>query len=596
MTFAAIRSLPREGLHQPVWVPVAVVWALFVAIVVAKTLPTLVASGPSDPDAAMRLAQVRDLLASQSWSDVVQWRLGGREGVAMHWSRLVDAPIAALIAILSRVTDAASAEVVALTVWPSLLALVYFGAVVAAAVRLAGPESAWPAALCALVAVHVRALFAAGNIDHHNVQLVLALVTLSALVRLDRGAAMGITAGLAAAVMLAVGLETLPLIAGAGLACAVAVIADPHRHSRGAFGFGVSFALASLGLYGSAVPEIRPTTLVCDFLSAPYVAVALTGGLGIACLAATGDRFGRLARTATVVGIGFACLAAVLAIAPQCLRGPYAELSVELTLRWLDTVDEAQTLVRVAMQDSGRVLSLVGAPIVAAAIAILALWRAAPPDRFAWGVVLGAATLTLAVSFIQLRGAAFAAAFAIPAAAWLIVRARAALGPAPAFRAQLALVAAWVLPQSLLYDGLARLMPQPAAADASLIGSACLDRDLYGTLATQPRARILAPVNLGPAIVLHTPHAVLAGPYHRAGPAILDATSAFSRSATHARGVIAAHDLDMIVTCDLDGTVRATAHAEPESFAAALVRGPLPDWLAAVDATSPIKIYRVRAP
>lgn len=596
MTFAAIGSSLRDGAGQSSWVAVVAIWGLFVAILVAKTLPALVAGGPSDPDAAMRLAQIRDLLAGQSWFDVVQKRLGGGEGIAMHWSRLVDAPIAAMIAILSHVMDRANAEIVALTVWPSLLALAYIGATVAIATRIAGPESAWPAALCTLFAIHVRALFGAGNIDHHNVQLVLALITLAALVRLERGATMGIAAGLATALMLAVGLETLPLIAGAGLACAMSIIIDSRRFRRGAFGFGVSFALASVALYGGAVPVIRPTTLVCDFLSAPYLAVALIGGAGVAALAIMGDRFGRAARIAMLVGMGFACLAAVLAIAPQCLRGPYAELSPALTTQWLHTVDEAQSLLTVAMQDPGRVLSLVGAPIAAIVIAAVALRGAPPLDRFAWSIVLGAVIITFAVSLVQLRGAALAAAFAVPVAAWLIVRARAALGPKPTLHAQMALVAAWLLPQSILYDGLARLVPRPTTGDSSLVGSACLDHHLYAKLSTQPPARILAPLNLGPALVLHTPHVVLAGPYHRAGAAILDAMSAFDGSVANARQVMAAHGLDHVVTCQFDGTVRAAAQAQPNGFAAALTQGPLPDWLTAIDTTSPIAIYRIKAP
>ena len=45
-------------------------------------------------DDAMRLAGVRDLLAGQSWFDLTQHRLDPPQGSPMHWSRLIDAPIA----------------------------------------------------------------------------------------------------------------------------------------------------------------------------------------------------------------------------------------------------------------------------------------------------------------------------------------------------------------------------------------------------------------------------------------------------------------------------------------------------------------------
>src|SRR5215467_4071610 len=48
-------------------------------------------------DDAMRLVEVRDLLAGQSWFDLVQHRLAPPDGVNMHWSRLIDLPIAVLI-------------------------------------------------------------------------------------------------------------------------------------------------------------------------------------------------------------------------------------------------------------------------------------------------------------------------------------------------------------------------------------------------------------------------------------------------------------------------------------------------------------------
>ena len=45
-------------------------------------------------DDAMRLVEVRDLLAGQGWFDLTQYRLSPPGGVAMHWSRLVDVPLA----------------------------------------------------------------------------------------------------------------------------------------------------------------------------------------------------------------------------------------------------------------------------------------------------------------------------------------------------------------------------------------------------------------------------------------------------------------------------------------------------------------------
>ncbi len=105
----------------------AVVW-LIVAASVAGILswPDLVAVLRElrlpDTDDAMRLVQVRDLLAGQGWFDLSQHRHAGAP--PMHWSRLVDAPIAALILLVRPFAGPAADGIVA-AAWPLLLLGLY---------------------------------------------------------------------------------------------------------------------------------------------------------------------------------------------------------------------------------------------------------------------------------------------------------------------------------------------------------------------------------------------------------------------------------------------------------------------------------------
>src|SRR5580692_6682982 len=95
-------------------------WAVFAAAAVWLSHP-----GPSlDTDSAMRLAQVRDLLHGQAWFDTVQHRMNTPYGLPMHWSRLVDAPLALLMLV---------SESFALPAWPLLL----FGAALFLLARIA---------------------------------------------------------------------------------------------------------------------------------------------------------------------------------------------------------------------------------------------------------------------------------------------------------------------------------------------------------------------------------------------------------------------------------------------------------------------------
>src|SRR4051812_48296407 len=57
-----------------------------------------------DNDSLLRLVEVRDMLAGQGWFDLHQYRMGLEGGFVMHWSRLVDAPIAAIILAVTALT------------------------------------------------------------------------------------------------------------------------------------------------------------------------------------------------------------------------------------------------------------------------------------------------------------------------------------------------------------------------------------------------------------------------------------------------------------------------------------------------------------
>src|SRR5258708_37384364 len=111
-----------------------VVWA---ATVIASMVGRGLGQDLSTDD-AMRLAEVRDLLAGQDWFDLTQYRLNPPDGVLMHWSRLIDLPLAALIRLGETVMSSALAERVAVVVWPTALLLAFLAGIAQLARTLAG--------------------------------------------------------------------------------------------------------------------------------------------------------------------------------------------------------------------------------------------------------------------------------------------------------------------------------------------------------------------------------------------------------------------------------------------------------------------------
>src|SRR5690348_3158904 len=104
MTSTPGADAPRAATTEREWtlnVPAVAlfIWLSRVVLVVipAARNPTSLSLSTDD---AMRLAEVRDLLHGQAWFDLTQWRMNVPFGLSMHWSRLIDAPIAGLILIL----------------------------------------------------------------------------------------------------------------------------------------------------------------------------------------------------------------------------------------------------------------------------------------------------------------------------------------------------------------------------------------------------------------------------------------------------------------------------------------------------------------
>ncbi|MPZ38681.1 MAG: hypothetical protein GEU95_11550 [Rhizobiales bacterium] len=163
-------------------------------------------------DDAMRLVQVRDLLAGQGWFDVVQYRLNPPEGVAMHWSRLIDLPIAILIRAAELALPTATVERLVLTVWPAGLLLVLLFGVARVARELADDTAARLALIFAAMIAPLLQHFRPGAIDHHGVQL--ALLVWSTALSMREGTRDAALAGALCALSLAIGQEMAPAIAG----------------------------------------------------------------------------------------------------------------------------------------------------------------------------------------------------------------------------------------------------------------------------------------------------------------------------------------------------------------------------------------------
>jgi hypothetical protein len=89
MSLSAARPGVSGESRRESWVLLLLIWLVAVVTLGATSGIDHVAT-----DDAMHRVEVRDFLAGQNWFDLTQYRLNPPAGVVMHWSRLVDLPLA----------------------------------------------------------------------------------------------------------------------------------------------------------------------------------------------------------------------------------------------------------------------------------------------------------------------------------------------------------------------------------------------------------------------------------------------------------------------------------------------------------------------
>lgn len=595
----------RSPFDNPLLVVFLVLVALFGLYDPRNLAPVLDGLRLPDTDDMMRLVGVRDLLAGQGWFDAVQHRMLPPAGIASHWSRLIDLPLAGLILGLTPILGRALAEAVTAALWPPLLFSLYAALAFFGTRRLLG----WrPALLILFVAPQTGVFlntFRFGRIDHHNAQLCAVLALALALAGAARPVRRGVLAGLVGGLSLAIGLETLPVIAAAGLFVLSDWVLNGQRATGMLAGFGIALFGTSVLLFGLQTAPALWTFAACDALSPPWLLLA-AGGAAVGGAALLADRcgLGRTGRFAVAAVLGAALAGAFVLIAPACLAGPFAGMDARVRETWLNQVDEMRSFLQILRSQPdaalGNIAPLVAAALYAAALAV----REVQPDRRRFfrviAVLMAPGTI---VALVQVRGMYVAGAFVPLMAAIALDRAILMVRMPASTPRRLAIL---LLPLTMLGKvwAVAAELPSHGAAPAGLGAQAadtrwttCTDPAALAALDRLPQGLVLSLIDLGPAILLNTHHAVVAAPYHRNLVGLRAAIDAAAGSQATLRRVTLERGADYLVLCT--AALERGDAAGPEPFATGLARGtlPAPDWLDPVTdmpAVAALKVWRIR--
>lgn len=425
------------------WLLIVVVWLVAIGMMVIKQ----VQSGGGTPlfldtDDAMRMVVVRDFLHGQGWYDLIQHRLNTPYGAEIHWSRLVDVPIAAILFLAQLVTNPDMTIVVTGWAWPLILLFVLLWLSARLTKELVGSEGLLPALVLPILNPAVMGEFSAGRVDHHSVIILLTLGCLFASLVAQRRSIAAWIAGIIAATALAVAIEAIPLIAAAVLAFGLAYVVNPARAAnlrRFGLGFGGGMVVHLILV---RTPD-RWLEAACDMISPVYVLAGLAVGAAylIASLVPAPRHW---ALRLVLLGVlGSLAVGLVVLVYPQCLAGPYGNLDPWLQENWIARITEARPW-HESLIDLPVYSIVVGVPVfLGLVVTLVALWRDRE-RRMLWLITLvflGCATL---VMLAQIRGARLAIMPSIPAAAWLIAEARAAYKRHPRVEPALGLIVAWL--------------------------------------------------------------------------------------------------------------------------------------------------------
>jgi hypothetical protein len=546
-----------------------------------------------DPDDMMRLAQVRDWLAGQGINDWTQYRMAPPLGAPMHWSRINDFGIAAIILAATPLLGQAQAELVAVLLYPALL----FAAAIFLSARIGrglwGAGAGPIAAILTGLAYPGTTVFIPGRIDHHALQVVLIqLLVLWAMSapNLRRGAA----AGGITALSLVVGLETVPQVAVLLVSLFVVWVVRGERERTRLFGFAVALALVTLVFFLFLRPGFW-SAAYCDAFTPASVTGALAGSVALGLLAAATPWLRHPWLRAGAGGLlGVVALGITVIAFPSCIQGPYGSMDPFLKIAFLPFIDEANSLF-----DQPRVARIFAIGGMLAVGCAASLWMVARAPR-RWRMLVPVAGVVLVsglIMLVQVRGAYIGAPLAAPVLAGVVLAARRIR------RFHLAaVILAWLGCSGLAWleipkrmEGLFVSKTAAAVADKPTTQIECGAGDAWNQVDRYPPGVVMAGTSVAAYVVGATHHSTVGAGYHRNDAGNMAMYRFFLSAPSDARTVGRRWRTRYVLFCPGDFDEIQVARTFPGSLAAQLRSGRAPAWLEPVPLNgTPLRFYRIR--
>ncbi|WP_209504759.1 MULTISPECIES: hypothetical protein [unclassified Ruegeria] len=569
-----------------VWRSFLFVYALFLATV-------LFGAYQEGPDDAMRWVMVQDLLAGQGWFDAYQHRLGPGGGTLMHWSRLVDAPIAGIYALSAIVVPPDSALQVTAFVWPVLLAGLTLWTFAVTGGALGGRNGAISALVVGVLTLEHYRKFDYFSFDHHNVQILLFAAALMFFVlRKAKPSAAG-WLGVCLALSVSIGTESIVQVAIIAVFLTIDWIVTGAAARRRTMVFGTGLALtlflvsvATTGRQGFLFPS-------CDALT---ISVALPAGIAALCLCAAawvGSGWSHWGRFGACLAIGAVTLGCAYAFAPYCLENPIANLPQDMRDFWLSQVAEAQNITVVLELHLGEAAALIAMSVITAVAALFFVRQS--QDKMDYLLFLALIVTGFSMFLYQSRMMTFLGVSLVAVQAQMLRALYISYRTHGRTLSGLAMVGFVVCVSPKIgisvEKQLGRFARPSLAAPAAEVarvsqndGAACKAPQAYAALKNLPAGMVLVDFDFAAEVLRYTNHSVLAGNYHRNRAGIQAQIAVLRMDASQAGPRLAALGVSYVLICTATPRTEFWDWAsQGRGLQSQLAKGETPAYLSRID-------------
>ncbi len=581
---------------------VFLVWILLLFVGWSRTGAQLLRGELIGNDDYMRMAEIRDWLGGQSWFDLHQYRLNPVEPLNSHWSRISDILIGGPIKILTPILGQAKAELVVVIAYPSILMLLYLYLATAIARKLSN-HRATPiiAAFMAALSFGLFAQFGMGRIDHHGLQIVVALtITWFIITSINKPNTMIIT-GILCGIGLYIGIESAPYVAAACIAVVLIWVLSEENSAQKLRFFGLALALTTLLSLLVSTPPNAWFTPKCDALSVVYTQLALLVAVVLWALSYVDHKLKTPITRLLVAGfLGGSALFATIALYPQCLSGPYANLDDRLIEVWLSNVAEAGNFLQFFRVDMATSIGALILPILAIFGYVFVGRRENNLLGLPHRTLILFVILSLLAGMLQARLLFFATAFSIPLATLLLVSTLKWAGrfkPAPVrLLVQSALIVSMAPITIPLIMG--ATIKQDAEIDTTDSNRPCISQPVLSALNSLPIGTALTQIDLGAPVLHFTKLSVTSAPYHRNASGILSAVDVFIENEAMAKQAVINMKADYVIACRDSNETNLMLKFGPNGMLAKLLADNPPDWLKPIEIKNghELLIYQVVIP